>query len=182
MTKLGYRMARYADDFVVLCQSAEQAHAALEEVKAWVEANGLTPHPDKTHVGDCRIEGQGFEFLGYRFEAGKRRVRKKSLQGFKDKIREKTRRTRGDSMARIMADLTPTIRGWYGYFKHACRWEFPRLDGLIRRRLRTILRKQEKRPGSGKCHADHKRWPNAYFAALGLFTMTEARMSASQSR
>jgi hypothetical protein len=61
-------------------------------------------------------------------------------------------------------------------------WEFPKLDGFIRRRLRAILRKQEKRPGFGKCHADHKRWPNAYFAALGLFTMTEARMSASQSR
>lgn len=182
MTKLGYRMVRYADDFVVLCQSAEQAHAALEEVKAWVEANGLTLHPDKTHVGDCRIEGQGFEFLGYRFEAGKRWVRKKSLQGFKDKIREKTRRTRGDSMARIIADLTPMIRGWYGYFKHASHWEFPQLDGFIRRRLRAILRKQEKRPGAGKCHADHNRWPNAYFAALGLFTMTAARMSASQSR
>ena len=182
MTRLSYRMVRYADDFVILCQSAEQAHAALEEVSAWVEANGLTLHPDKTHVGDCRIEGQGFEFLGYRFEAGKRRVRKKSLQGFKDKIREKTRRTRGDSLTRIIADLTPMIRGWYGYFKHAGRWEFPRLDGFIRRRLRAILRKQEKRPGFGKCHADHSRWPNAYFAALGLFTMTEARMLASQPR
>ncbi len=182
MERQGYRMVRYADDFVILSQSAEQAHTALEEVKAWVEANGLTLHPDKTHIGDCRIEGQGFEFLGYRFEAGKRWVRKKSLQGFKDKIREKTRRTRGDSLTRIIADLTPMIRGWYGYFKHADRWEFPKLDGFIRRRLRAILRKQEKRPGIGKCHADHKRWPNAYFAALGLFTMTEARMSASQSR
>ncbi len=182
MAKLGYRMVRYADDFVILCQSAEQAHMALEEVKAWVEANGLTLHPDKTHVGDCRIEGQGFEFLGYRFEAGKRWVRKKSLQGFKDKIREKTRRTRGDSLTRIIADLTPMIRGWYGYFKHACRGIFPILDGFIRRRLRAILRKQEKRPGFGRCHADHSRWPNAYFATLGLFTMTEARMLASQSR
>jgi RNA-directed DNA polymerase len=182
MTKLGYRMVRYADDFVILCGSAEQAHLALEEVKAWVEANGLTLHPDKTHVGDCRAEGQGFEFLGYRFEAGKRWVRKKSLQGFKDKIREKTRRTRGDSLTQIIADITPMIRGWYGYFKHACRREFPKLDGFIRRRLRAILRKQEKRPGFGKCHADHRRWPNVYFAALGLFTMAEARMSASQSR
>ena len=78
----------------------------------WVNANGLTLHPDKTHVGNCLLEGQGFEFLGYRFEAGKRRVRKKSLQGFKDKIREKTRRTRGDSMARIIADLTPMIKGY----------------------------------------------------------------------
>lgn len=182
MTKLGYRVVRYADDFVILCGSAEQAHAALGEVKAWVETNGLALHPGKTHVGDCRIEGRGFEFLGYRFEAGKRRVRKKSLQGFKGKIREKTRRTRGDSPTRIIADLTPMIRGWYGYFEHACRWEFPKLDGFVRRRLRAILRKREKRPGSGKCHADHNRWPNVYFTALGLFTMTEARMSASQSR
>ena len=182
MARLGYRMVRYADDFVILCQSAEQAQMALNEVNVWVNANGLTLHPDKTHVGNCLLEGQGFEFLGYRFEAGKRMVRQKSLQGFKDKIREKTRRTRGDSMARIIADLTPTIRGWYGYFKHAGRRVFPRLDGFIRRRLRAILRKQDKRPGLGRCHADHKRWPNAYFAGLGLFTMTEARMSASQSR
>jgi len=182
MLRLGYRMVRYADDFVILCECAEQAHRALEEVKAWVEENGLTLHPDKTHIGDCREEGQGFEFLGYRFEAGKRWVRKKSLQGFKDKIRKKTSRTRGDSLTRIIADLTPMIRGWYGYFKHACRWEYPKLDGFIRRRLRAILRKQEKRPGFGRCHADQRRWPNAYFAELGLFTMTEARMLASQSR
>ena len=182
MARLGYRMVRYADDFVILCQSAEQAQMALNEVNVWVNANGLTLHPDKTHVGNCLLEGQGFEFLGYRFEAGKRMVRQKSLQGFKDKIREKTRRTRGDSMARIIADLTPTIRGWYGYFKHAGRRVFPRLDGFIRRRLRAILRKQDKRPGLGRCHADHKRWPNAYFAGLGLFTMTEARMSASPPR
>jgi RNA-directed DNA polymerase len=182
MARLGYRMERYADDFVILCRSAEEAQAALAEVSAWVEANGLSLNPDKTHIGDCRLEGQGFEFLGYRFEAGKRWVRKKSLQGFTDKIREKTRRTRGDSMARIIADLTPMIRGWYGYFKHACRRTFPRLDGFIRRRLRAILRKQDKRPGRGLCHADHKRWPNAYFATLGLFTMADARMSASQSR
>jgi len=182
MSRSGYRMVRYADDFVILCQSAEQAHMALAEIKAWVDANGLTLHPDKTHIGDCRIVGQGFEFLGYRFEAGTRRVRKKSLQGLKDKIREKTRRTRGDSLARIIAELTPIIRGWYGYFKHACWREFPPLDGLIRRRLRALLRKQDKRPGMGRCRADHIRWPNAYFATMGLFTMTEARMAASQSR
>jgi RNA-directed DNA polymerase len=182
MTVAGYRMVRYADDFVILCQSAEEAQAGLMEVKTWVEANGLTLHPDKTHVGNCMLEGQGFEFLGYRFEAGKRRVKDKSLKGFKDKIREKTKRSRGDSLTCIIADLTPMIRGWYGYFKHAHRWIFPMLDGFIRRRLRAILRKQEKRPGFGKCLADHIRWPNAYFAELGLFTMTEARTLASQSR
>ena len=160
VAKLGYRMVRYADDFVILCQSAEHAQAALDEVKAWLNANGLTLRPDKTHVGDCQLEGQGF----------------------KDKIREKTGRTRGDSMARIIADLTPMIRGWNGYFKHASRRTFPGLDGFIRRRLRAILRKQGKRPGFGRCQADYRRWPNACFTGLGLFTMTEARMSASQSR
>jgi RNA-directed DNA polymerase len=55
-------MVRYADDFVILCRSREEADAALAEVRAWVEANGLALHPDKTQVGDCREEGQGFEF------------------------------------------------------------------------------------------------------------------------
>ena len=50
-------LVRYADDFVILCQNAPQAQAALEEVKVWVEENGLTLHPDKTHVGDCCVEG-----------------------------------------------------------------------------------------------------------------------------
>ena len=118
------------------------------------------------------MERQGFEFMGYRFEAGKRWVRDKSLKAFKDKIREKTKRSRGDSITAIIADLTPMIRGWYGYFKHACKRVFPPLDGFIRRRLRAVLRKQQKKPGFGKCLNDHVRWPNAYFAKLELFTMT----------
>jgi hypothetical protein len=164
MAQQGYTMVRYADDFVVLCPTVEAAAKALEEIKAWVEANGLTLHPDKTHVGDCRIEGQGFEFLGYRFEAGQRWVRKKSLMALKDKVRMLTRRTRGDSLGRIIADLNPMLRGWYGYFKHAQGRVFQTLDALIRRRLRALLRKQEKRPGFGRNHADHRRWPNAFFA------------------
>lgn len=182
MREHGYRMVRYADDFVILCRSAEEALRALAEVRQWTEAQGLTLHPDKTHVGNCRRPGHGFEFLGYRFESGRRRVRDKSLRSLKDRVRQKTRRTRGDSLARIIADLNPVLRGWFGYFKHAHRRTFPRLDGFVRRRLRALLRKQDKRPGFGRCHADQRRWSNAYFAAVGLFTMTEARQLASQSR
>jgi len=182
MAELGLEMVRYADDFVILCRTAEQAEGAVLEVKAWVAANELTLHPEKTHVGNCCIEGQGFEFLGYRFEAGKRQVRKKSLNVLKDKIRDKTRRTRGQSLRQIIADLNPMLKGWFGYFKHAHRWVFPALDGFIRRRLRALLRKQEKRPGAGRCYSDQRRWPNRFFAAAGLFTMTSAWQSASQSR
>jgi RNA-directed DNA polymerase len=75
MVQKGYRMVRYADDFVVLCGSAEEAQAALAEVKAWVEDHGLSLNAEKTHVGDCRQWGQGFDFLGYHFEVRRRWVR-----------------------------------------------------------------------------------------------------------
>jgi RNA-directed DNA polymerase len=182
MKEKGYRMVRYADDFVVLCRTVSGAQAALNEVRTWVEDNGLTLHADKTHVGDCRQAGQGFDFLGYRFEAGKRWVRKKSLKSLRDRIRAKTGRTRGVSLKSVIADLNPMLKGWFGYFKHAHPLEFRRVDGFIRRRLRALLRKQEKRPGFGRCQADHGRWPNAFFAEQGLFTITGAHVLASQSR
>ena len=182
MRERGYRMVRYADDFVVLCQSAEQARAGLAEVQTWVQAKALSLNPDKTHVGDCREEGQGFDFLGYRFEAGQRRVRRQSLTAIRDRIRARTGRTRGDSLAVIIAELNPLLRGWYGYFQHAHPWTFSGMDGFIRRRLRSLRRKQQKRPGAGHTLADHHRWPNTYFAELGLFTMTETHALASRSR
>jgi RNA-directed DNA polymerase len=182
MAARGYRMVRYADDFVVLCKSHEEAGAALAEITAWVAENGLRLHPDKTHVGDCRQPGQGFEFLGYRFEAGRRFVREKSLNRFKDRIREKTRRTRGDSLARVIDDLNPMLCGWFGYFKHAHPTTFPALDGFIRRRLRAMLRKQQKRPASGRRLVDHLRWPNAFFAQAGLLALNTARLTARHSR
>lgn len=182
MREKGYRMVRYADDFVVMCPSPRAAQAALVEIRAWVSENGLTLHADKTHVGDCSIPGQGFEFLGYRFEAGKRWVRKKSMNALRDRIRTKTRRTCGKSLQQVIEGLNPTLMGWFGYFKHANPHVFGAVDGFIRRRLRAILRKQQKRPGMGRCRADNRRWPNAFFAKHGLFTMSEAHAMASQSR
>jgi RNA-directed DNA polymerase len=182
MAARGYRMVRYADDFVVLCVSREEAAAALADITAWVTENGLRLHPDKTHVGDCRQIGEGFEFLGYRFEAGRRWVRKKSLTRLKDRIRERTRRTRGQSLERIIASLNPVLRGWFAYFKHAHPATFIVLDKFIRRRLRAILRKQEKRPGFGRCRADHQRWPNIFFAQAGLLALHTAWLDARHSR
>lgn len=94
-----------------------------------------------------------------------------------------TKRTRGDSLAEIIEDLNPMLRGWFNYFKHAHRMTFVRLDGMVRRRLRAVLRKHEKHPGMGLCRNDHQRWPNAFFAAQGLFTLEAAwKKLASQSR
>lgn len=182
MEESGCRMVRYADDFVILCRTESEAVAALRRVEAWVAANGLALHPEKTRIGDSRQPGQGFDFLGYRFEAGRRLVRKKSLKALKDKVRSRTIRSRGDSLERIIADLNPVLRGWFGYFKHATPGLFGFVDGFVRRRLRAILRKQEKRPGLGRCQADHQRWPNAFFARQGLFTLTAAHAQARLPR
>jgi RNA-directed DNA polymerase len=167
---------------VVLCQSREAALAALATLRQWVAENGLALHPEKTRLGDCRQPEEGFDFLGYRFAADRRWVRKKSLTRFKDRIRAKTKRTRGDSLARIVADLNPMLRGWFGYFKHAHPYTFPAVDGFVRRRLRALLRKQEKRPGFGRCLADQMRWTNAYFARAGLFALHPAWLAARHSR
>ena len=178
MAAQGYRLVRYADDFVVLCQSRADANTALAVIQTWVSANGLTLHPEKTPgpeaprrqrrlvryragVGDCRAPGQGFEFLGYRFEAGQRRVRKKSLTKLKDSIRAKTGRSRGDSLVCVIADLNPSLRGWFVYFKQAHYRTFGMIDSFVRRRLRALLRKQQTRPGLEICQADHQSWPNA---------------------
>ncbi len=182
MAARGYRMVRYADDWVVLCQSREVADAALADIAAWVEENGLALNPNKTHVGDFRRPGEGFEFLGYRFEAGARRVRGKSLTHLKDRIRQKTGRSRGQSLERIIVDLNPMLRGWFGYFKHAHPHTFTSLDGFIRRRLRSLLRTQMRRPGFGRCLADHKRWPKDFFADAGLFALHTAWLQARHAR
>jgi len=182
MAARGYRMVRYADDFVVLCKSREEACGALAEIEAWVSTNGLALNRAKTQVGDCREPGQGFEFLGYRFEAGRRQVRKKSLERLKDAIRVKTRRTRGVSLQAVIADLNPMLRGWFGYFKQAYGNTHRELDRMIRRRLRAFLRKQEKRAVFGISQDNHRRWPNAYFATAGLFTLHTAWQQARYSR
>jgi RNA-directed DNA polymerase len=180
MAELGFEMVRYADDFVVLCRSPEDAAAALAVVQEWTARAGLALHPDKTRLVDARIEG--FDFLGYRFQAGQRWPREKSLAKFKDTVRAKTRRTVGRSLASVITDLNPTLRGWFEYFKHSHRWTFSTLDGWIRRRLRSILRKQQKRQGVARANgADQTRWPNAFFDGHGLFSLQRAYEAARQS-
>jgi RNA-directed DNA polymerase len=184
MAACGYRMVRYADDFVVLCKSREEAAAALARIRAWVAENGLRLHPDKTHIGDCRKAGQGFEFLGYRFEAGRRHVRKKSLDRLKDNIRARTKRTCGQSLAFVInKSLNPMLRGWFTYFKHAHYRTFIDLDKFIRRRLRSILlRQKKKRSHFGIGRAAHQTWTNAFFAQAGLLALYTAWRTARHSR
>jgi len=180
MKELGYEMVRYADDFVIMCSTEEEAKKALQEVKAKIEERGLTLHPEKTRIVDATKAG-GFDFLGYHFERNTRWPRKKSMDKIKETIRNKTRRTSGKSIECIMEDVNQSLRGWYEYFRHSEKRIFQILDRWIRMRLRSIMRKRQGRKGRGRGF-DHLIWPNAYFAELGLFTLTAAHESARQSR
>jgi len=169
---LGVKLPR-ATRLVILCRTEAEAVRALEQVRAWVEANGLTLHPDKTRIVDSLSDY--FDFLGYRYDRGKRFVRPKSLAKLKEAVRSKTKRTDGRSLAVIIVNLNLTLKGWFGYFKRCHHTVFSGLDGWIRRRLRSLLRKRKKLKGISRHGADEqKRWPNAFFAEAGLFSLKTA--------
>ena len=179
MVREGYELTRYADDMVVLCRTKQEAEAALARLREELTKRGLTLHPEKTKVVDMSLPG-GFDFLGYHFERDKKWPRAKSLVKLKDNVRSLTKRNNGNSLETIIARLNAVLRGWYGYFKHSYRTTYEPIDGWVRMRLRSILRRRQKGRGAGR-GLSHLRWPNAYFAKLGLFTMTTARASARRS-
>jgi len=179
ITTNGYALVRYADDMVILCGTREEAEKALELLEQELRARGLRLHLQKTCIADA-TQWPGFEFLGYRFSAGYRAPRGKSLKKLRETIREKTPRKSGQGMPEIIRNVNATLRGWFEYFKHSSRYAFPKLDAWIRMRLRSILRKRSKRRGAGRGW-DHLRWPNDYFSQLGLFSLVRAHELAFQS-
>ena len=180
MTRAGYEVVRYADDCVVMCQTQEEAECAMSRMQQLIEQRRLTLHPEKTKLVDATAPG-GFDFLGYHFEQGRRTPRKKSLRKLKDAVREHTRRANGHSLERIIEMLNVILRGWFAYFKHSVPRIFGMLDGWIRGRLRSILRRRLGLRGRGR-GCDHQRWPNAYFQRMGLYFMAEAHQLLIRSR
>lgn len=181
----GYEMVRYADDIVVLCRDAETAQRALVEVGSWMTEAGLQLHPQKTRIVSLVEAGSHFDFLGYRFwrqKSGRiaRYVRPKSNQKIKARLKPITKRANGHSLETIIRKINPILRGWYGYFKQAEPKSMRDMDGWVRGRLRSILRKRRKLRGRGR-GIDHQRWPNRYFADLGLFCLEETRAKEFQS-
>jgi RNA-directed DNA polymerase len=179
MARRGIEMVRYADDFVILCRSKAEAEEALELVRQWTAKAGLQLHPIKTRIVDATQKG-GFDFLGYHFERNMKWPRKKSLKKFKDTIRAKTKRTNGHSLQTIIEEVNGSVQGWFEYFKHSRNTTFAPLDGWIRMRMRSILRRRQGHRGRGR-GCDHQRWPNAFFCEHGLFSLVMAHATACQS-
>jgi RNA-directed DNA polymerase len=169
MGRRGWAMVRYADDLVVLCRSREEAGTVLNYLRDWTTGAGLTLHPTKTRI--VHATDEGFDFLGWHFRGGQKWPRKQSLQKLQERLRPLTRRTHGQSLGAIIAQVNPILRGWHGYFRDSLRSGLSGPDGWLRRRLRALLRKREKRPGYGLSEADSRRWPNRWFAEQGLWSL-----------
>jgi RNA-directed DNA polymerase len=171
MLESGFRIVRYADDFVVMCKTESEAKRGLELIRSIMTKLRLTLHPDKTHLVEVKGEENGFEFLGYRFSEKTIVPRKKSVASLRVKIRSKTRRNQGKSLKKVIESLNPVLRGWYEYFKHGKGSDvYSDFDKLIRRRLRSILAKFHKQYGSHRM-SDNRRYLNAYFHTRGLFSL-----------
>lgn len=162
----GYRHVRYADDFVVLCRSREEARQALDDVKEVLEKLRLTLHETKTRLTDFR---EGFEFLGHRFRRLRVGISPKAIERLKAKVRTLTQRQQGRNVDAVLGDLNPVIRGWARYFGMGeVKRTMTSLDGWIRMRLRAFRLKR-------KCHNDNWRLPNKRLEKWGLLSLQTCR-------
>jgi group II intron reverse transcriptase/maturase len=163
----GYRFVRYADDFVVLCQTRRQAQEARTFVeRVLTEALGLQLSAEKTKV---TTYGKGYQFLGFFLSSRSRRMREKSVQKFQAKVRELTVR-KCNLDAEVVEKLNRVIRGTANYFAtefSTCRWMFQKLDSWLRMRLRSMKLKR-------KNYNDNRKLRGGFFRRkLGLLTLEE---------
>ena len=163
LDQLGYRFVRYADDFVVLCQTKAQAEEAKTQVTRMLNQLGLQLSAEKTRI---TTYGKGYSFLGFVMSSRAKRMRPKSQDKFQDKVRELTIRSRNLD-AQVIAELNRVIHGTGNYFAtrwSTNRWLFQRLDRWIRRRLRCMKFKSFSR------HHNH-RMRLKQFVRLGLLSL-----------
>lgn len=160
MTEAGFRLTRWADDFVVVCKTRQEAERALAAAKRFLQGVlGVVVHPRKTRIVHIR---HGFEFLGYKVKRGKgyrlpehkRRSRSnpqnlyavprsKSVKRFQNQIRALSRRKVPLTLKEMVDQINPVIRGWGAFYRKAhVRGLFNRLDRWIERRLYSFLAKR----------------------------------------
>lgn len=160
MTEEGFRLTRWADDFVVVCRTQREAQRALMCAERFLRQElGIELNAHKTQIVHTR---QGFEFLGYkikrgkslRLSANKRRSasnpydlyaipREKSIRHFKDQIRGLTQRKAPVTLPELIDQINPVIRGWGNYYRKAhVRRFFNQLDRWISQRIYSFLAKR----------------------------------------
>ena len=169
----GLKFVRYADDFVVMCKSIPQAEKALEFVKHVIEQDlELQLSPEKTKIVKL---SEGFEFLGFYISSYSVRMRKKSEEKFKMKIRVLTTRSH-NLEAEVIKKLNRVIRGTVNYFAtpfSTTITQFNHLDAWIRKRIRCMKYKRI-------WYSDNRRMKNKHIYRLGLLRCGELCLAVKE--
>lgn len=176
-------VVRYADDFVVLCSSREQAEQARERAAVLLGELGLSLHPDKTRVVDLREGKEGFDFLGCRLHArmsGKlweqrRTVRyylhrwpsQRSMKRARARVKALTGRSQvGMELEAVIGRLNLFLRGWGNYFRTGnAADKFVTMDRYVAWRLKRLLVKKR---GRNLRAGQADRWTRTWFHDQGL--------------
>ena len=169
MAKADYEVVRYADDFVVLCASQDEAQQAYEAVKHIIEGQlHLQLHPEKTRIVHHN-EGT-FDFVGFLVHRRYLWPRIKSLDKFRNRVRILTRRQQAKNVQEVIRDLNYALRGFGNYFRVAdVKGLFEELDGWIRMRLRCFMEKKK-----AVKHQNY-RITNNLLASLGLVSLSNLK-------
>lgn len=166
LERAGYRLVRYADDFVILAKTVNEATSAMKMIRSLIKSMKLELAEEKTQI---TTYAQGFDFLGYHFRQnyyGKYKwPTRKAQKAFKDKIRRGTRRQQPKNVAMVIQDINPIIRGWGNYFRYGdVKGKYTDLDSWIRMRLRSFIEKKKQ--------VLNWKYPNTCFDELGLVSLT----------
>jgi RNA-directed DNA polymerase len=158
----GYAFVRYADDFVILCNTASQAKNALTTAIATLNDLGLEHSPEKTRVTTMF---EGFQFLGFNISSRAVSIREKSREKFEDKLKDITTRSHNFD-ANVIKKLNQVIRGTVNYFHTKfsnVKYYFKKIDQLIRTRIRSMKYKSISRQ-------HHLRLKNKILEKRGLLS------------
>jgi RNA-directed DNA polymerase len=177
-------LVRYADDWVVLCSTEQEATEALRAAGEILGDLGLELHPEKTRIVDLREGREGFDFLGCHFRARvsgrllERGIRRyylhrwpsqRAMKRIRARIRDLTDRRRRAGMKdirEVIADLNPVLRGWGNYFRTGnANHKFIQIDRHVAWRLKRLM---VKRKGRNLRAGQADRWTRQWFVGLGL--------------
>ena len=175
MSDEGYKVVRYADDLVVMCSDKEEAIKAYEKIQEIVEDKlKLKIHEGKTRILNHRDER--FEFLGFSFHWKYLLIRKKSLEKFKDKVREVTRRQQPRNVKEVIQRLNYVLRGFANYFRIGnVKYTMRDLDGWVRMRIRCFIEKRK------RMHYQSFEYRNTLLKSYGLISMMEIKINYDSS-
>lgn len=179
-------LVRYADDFVVMCDTTPTCEQAEQRVREIFARLGLELHPEKTRRVDLSRGAAGFDFLGchvrkrlsgplweqrhHRVYYLQRWPSQRAMQRIRQRVKALTPRTMCHRNLRdTIAQLNPVLRGWGAYFRTGnAAIKFGQVDAYVHWRLKRLLVKRhgrQLRPGQPA------RWTGDFFRALGLYRL-----------